>query len=57
MSATAERLRDLAKAIERACLESPVCGPALPIVRNCVDHLNLTARLYELNANPPGYGD
>lgn len=54
-----EELRHLAKALEMACLQSPACGPALPAVRCCVDHLNLLARLHELNAapNPPGYGD
>jgi hypothetical protein len=46
---TATELRDLAKAIETVTLGSPVAGIALPVVRNCVDHLNCLARLYELN--------
>jgi hypothetical protein len=61
----ARELRDLAKAIENHTLQSHAVGPAMPIVRLCVDHLNLLARLHELNAappgqhtsNPPGYGD
>lgn len=61
---TAKELRSLAKVIENHTLQSPVLGPAMPIVRACVDHLNLLARLHELNAQPPepdmhapGYGD
>lgn len=57
---TALELRDLATAIERACMDSPIASCAMPIVRNCVDHLHLLARLHEINAmqpNPPGYGD
>lgn len=60
----ARELRDLARMIERETLQSPVLAVAMPIVRTCVDHLNLLARLHELNAappaqtnNPPGYGD
>jgi hypothetical protein len=56
---TATELRELAKAIEQVCLESPCVGPAMSIVRNCVDHLNCVARIHELSGmpNPPGYGD
>jgi hypothetical protein len=61
---TANELRDLAKAIENHVLQSPVLSVAGPIVRVCVDHLNLLARLHELHAQPPdpkstrpGYGD
>jgi hypothetical protein len=56
---TAIELRDLAKMIEQACLASPCAGPAMSIVRSCVDHLNCLARLHELNGmpDPPTYGD
>jgi hypothetical protein len=47
------QLRDLAKQIERACLECPCSTVAMPVVRPCVDHLLLLARLHELNATPP----
>jgi hypothetical protein len=64
VDSTATELRDLAKAIEHACLECPCTSVAKAIVRPCVDHLNLLARLHELNAAPPepsysrpGYGD
>ena len=46
---TADMLRDLAKVIENQTLASPVLSIALPVVRSCVDHLNLLARVYELN--------
>lgn len=61
---TSSELRTLAKQIEQACLEAPCLSVAIDIVRPCVDHLNLLARLHELNAAPnhmhgprPGYGD
>ena len=58
---TATELRALATAIENHTLQCPVFGVAMPIVRPCVDHLNLVARLHELDAAPPntrpGYGD
>lgn len=64
MPHTTRELRALAKAIENLTLQSPVIGPAMPVVRTCVDHLMLLARLHELNAQPPepdvhspGYGD
>lgn len=52
MSTTWQELRDLAKAIETCTHESPCSSMAHPIVRNCVDHLLLLARLHELNAIP-----
>ena len=48
---TADGLRDLAKVIENQTLASPVLSTAMPVVRNCVDHLNLLARVYELNGS------
>lgn len=62
MDSTTTELRELAKQIESVTAQSPVLSVAMPIVRTCVDHLMLLARLHELNAAPPtfprpGYGD
>jgi hypothetical protein len=50
---TAKELRKLAQAIENHTLQAPCMSVAMPIVRHCVDHLCLLARLHELNAAPP----
>jgi len=40
-------LRELAAALERACVASPCVVAAMPIVRNCIDHLTAVAAVHE----------